>query len=144
MLIVKNKEAYFQYSIEEVIEAGIVLTGTEVKALRNKEASLNQGYIKIDQNLEAWLIQVHIAHYNFGNIYNHENIRSRKLLLHKKEIFKIKQKIKIKRLVVIPLEIYFNKKRKIKVLIGLGKGKKLYDKRQSLKEKDIQRLSVND
>jgi len=144
VLIVKNKEAYFQYSIEEVIEAGIVLTGTEVKALRNKEASLNQGYIKIDQNLEAWLIQVHIAHYNFGNIYNHENIRSRKLLLHKKEIFKIKQKIKIKRLVVIPLEIYFNKKRKIKVLIGLGKGKKLYDKRQSLKEKDIQRLSVND
>jgi SsrA-binding protein len=141
MLIVKNKEAYFHYTIEEVLEVGIVLNGTEVKALRNKEISLSQGYIKIDSNLEAWLVQVHIAHYSFGNIHNHENVRSRKLLLHKKEILKIKQKIKIKRLVVIPLEVYFNKKRKIKILIGLGKGKKLYDKRQSLKEKDLKKIN---
>lgn len=127
-LIAQNKKARHDYLILENYEAGMVLQGTEVKALRQGKCSIKEAYVQI-KNDEAWLMGSTISLYSHGNMNNHEEQRPRKLLLHKKEIRKIETEVKTQRVSVIPTKIYFNKG-KVKVEIGLGKGKKKYDKRQ--------------
>lgn len=137
LIEIKNKKAYFDYSILEELESGIVLSGTEIKSVRKGSVDLKDTFVTIKNN-EAYLLNMYIAKYEEGNIFNHEERRTRKLLLHKKEIKKLKEKVKIKGLTIIPLKLYF-KKNKVKILIGVCKGKKLYDKRASLKEKDLKK-----
>lgn len=137
MIEIKNKKAYFDYSILEEIEAGIALTGTEIKSVRNGSVDLKDTFVTIKNN-EAFLLNMYIAKYEEGNIFNHEERRTRKLLLHKSEIKKLKEKIKIEGLTLIPLKLYF-KKNKVKILVGVCKGKKLYDKRESIKERDLKK-----
>lgn len=132
-----NRKARFDYFIEEEIEAGMVLTGTEIKSIRLGKVNLKDSYAII-RNEEIYLLNTHISSYEKGNIFNHEEERTRKLLLHKKEIKKLNQKVILEGYTLIPLKIYFVKG-KAKVLIGLCKGKKNYDKREVIKERDIQR-----
>lgn len=134
-----NKKATFNYYISSDIEAGIVLTGTEVKSLRKGSADIKDSYIRIKNN-EIYIINMYIAKYDEGNIFNHDERKERKLLLHKKEIKKLKIENDIDGNSLIPLKIYF-KKNKVKVLIGVCRGKKNYDKRESIKEKDLKRLN---
>lgn len=134
---IKNKKAYFDYFVEREIEAGIVLKGTEIKSIRKGSANLKDCYCRI-KNDEVFLLNMFIAKYEEGNRFNHEERRTRKLLLHKKEIKKIKDEIMLDGYALIPLKMYF-KKDKIKVLIGVCKGKKLYDKRETIKERDLKR-----
>ena len=133
-----NRYAKFQYQILETIEAGIELLGTEVKSIRNGKANLRDGYCSFRDD-EILLLNVHISpHKNVGSFFNHDPLRNRKLLLHKKEIIKLKINSEKKGLTIIPLSIYL-KGPWIKVTIGIGKGKKLHDKRQADKQKDIKR-----
>jgi len=134
---VKNRKAYFNYEILDTIEVGIVLKGTEIKSIRNAHVSLDNSYAVI-KNDEVYLLNTFIKQYKEGNIYNHDESRSRKLLLHKKEIKKLKDAIEKERMTLIPLKLYFVKN-KVKILIGICRGKKNYDKRESLKEKDMKR-----
>lgn len=136
-LIANNKKAYYDYFIEDKIEAGICLQGTEVKSLRLGKCSIKESYIKIT-NGEVFIIGMHIDTYENGNIYNHEETRTRKLLLKKSEILKLQQQVDKNGYTLVPLRIYFSNQY-AKVEIGLAKGKKKYDKRQSLKEKDMKR-----
>lgn len=131
---IKNKKAYFDYFIESEIEAGLVLVGTEIKSIRNGSCNLKDSYAIIKNN-EAFILGMYIAKYEEGNRFNHEETRTRKLLLNKKEILKIKSSIEKEGYSLIPLKLYF-KKNKIKLLLGIAKGKKLYDKRETMKEKD--------
>ena len=137
-LIASNKKASFDYLLFDRFEAGIALLGTEIKSLRKNGANLKDSYVKITDNLEAYLINCHISPYQFGNIFNHEPMRDRRLLLNKKEILKILNKIKQEKYTVVPVKMYFSS-RWAKLEIGLAKGKKLYDKRESIKKKDIER-----
>lgn len=137
MIEVKNKRAYFDYTVLEELEVGIALTGTEIKSVRKGSIDLKDSFINIKNN-EAYIINMYIAKYEEGNIFNHDERRTRKLLLHKKEIYKIKEKVKQESLTLIPLKLYF-KKNKVKILMGICKGKKLYDKRASIKEKDLKK-----
>ena len=137
MIEIKNKKASFDYFIEEEIEAGIVLTGTEVKSIREGLANLKDCYAVI-KNGEVFLLNMYIGKYNDASIFNHDERRTRKLLLNKKEILKLRDKVDISGYTLIPIKMYF-KNNKVKMLIGLGKGKKNYDKRESIKEKDIKR-----
>ena len=137
MIEIKNKKAYFDYTILDSIEAGISLVGTEIKSVRKGSVDLKDSFITIKNN-EAFLLNMYIAKYEEGNIFNHDERRTRKLLLHKKEIKKLKEKISIEGLTLIPLKLYF-KKNYVKVLVGICKGKKLYDKRASIKERDLKR-----
>lgn len=137
MIEIKNKKAYFDYEILEEIEAGIVLTGTEIKSIRSGNANLKDSYAVIKNN-EAFLLNMHISEYKEGNIFNHEEKRTRKLLLHKKEILKLRDKIVLNGNTLVPLKLYF-KNNRVKILLGLAKGKKLYDKRETIKERDINR-----
>ena len=132
-----NRKARHDYFIEEEIEAGIVLTGTEIKSIRNGKANIKDSYAII-KNGEAFILNMHISKYDEGNIFNHEETRTRKLLLNKKEIYKLRDSIEKAGYTLVPLKIYF-KGNYAKVLIGLAKGKHNYDKRESLKEKDMQR-----
>ena len=134
---VKNRKAYFNYEVLDTIEVGIVLKGTEIKSIRNAHVSLDNSYAVI-KNDEVYLLNTFIKQYKEGNIYNHDESRSRKLLLHKKEIKKLKDAIEKERMTLIPLKLYFVKN-KVKILIGICRGKKKYDKRESLKEKDMKR-----
>ena len=136
-IISKNRKAFHNYQIGDSLEAGIVLQGTEVKALRAAKVNLQDGWVDI-KNGEAFLREVHIGHYSHGNRQNHLETRSRKLLFNKREIEKLERQMAEKGLTLVPLKIYF-KGRHIKVEIGLGKGKKLYDKRESSKQKDAKR-----
>ena len=136
-LIANNKKAYYDYFIEDKIEAGICLQGTEVKSLRLGKCSIKESYIKIT-NGEVFIIGMHIATYENGNIYNHEETRTRKLLLKKSEILKLQQQVDKNGYTLVPIRVYFSNQY-AKVEIGLAKGKKKYDKRQSLKEKDMKR-----
>ena len=131
---IKNKKAYFDYEILEEYEAGIVLKGTEIKSIRAGKANLKDSYAIIRNN-EVFLLNTHISHYEQGNIFNHDETRTRKLLLHKKEILKIKEALEQKGLTLIPLKLYF-KENYAKIILGLAKGKKLYDKRESIKKRD--------
>lgn len=134
-----NKKANFNYYIEDTIEAGIELVGTEVKAIRKGSADIKEAFIKIRNN-EAYILNMYIAKYEEGNMFNHDERRNRKLLLHKREILKLKKEIELDGITLVPLKLYL-KKNKIKVLVGIAKGKKSYDKRQSIKEKDLKRLN---
>lgn len=136
---IKNKKAYFDYFIEDEVEAGIVLVGSEIKSLRNGSADIKESHIII-RNDEAYLLNMYIAPYEEANQFNHEDRRTRKLLLHKKQIEKIKEKIKVEGYTIVPLKLYF-KRQYVKVLIGVAKGKKLYDKRETIKKRDLDRES---
>ncbi len=136
-LICNNKKAYHDYFIEEKFEAGLVLQGTEVKSLRAGKANLNDSFMLVRDG-EAYLHNLNISHYEFGNRQNHQPDRNRKLLLHRREIDRLYGRIREKGLSVIPLRLYF-KNGLVKVEIGLAKGKKLYDKREDMKEKDSKR-----
>ena len=133
-----NKKARFNYFIEDELEAGLVLTGTEIKSLRKGSCDIVDSYIRI-KNEEAYLINMYVAKYEEGNIFNHDERRERKLLLHKKEIRKLKELIDRDGYTLIPIRVYL-KKNIVKVLVGLCKGKKNYDKRESIKERDLKRL----
>ena len=137
MIEIKNKKAYFDYEILEEIECGVVLTGTEIKSIRNSNVNLKDSYAII-RNGEVYLLNMHISEYKEGNIFNHNETRTRKLLLHKKEILKLRDKIELNGNTLVPLKLYF-KGNKVKILLGLAKGKKTYDKRETIKERDINR-----
>ena len=132
-----NRRARHDYFIEEEYECGIVLTGTEIKSIRNGKCNIKDSYGTIRNN-ELYLLNMFVSHYEEGNIFNHNETRTRKLLMHKKEILKLNDKIRLEGYTLIPLKIYF-KKNKAKLLIGVCKGKKNYDKRESIKERDIKR-----
>ena len=132
-----NREARFNYFILEEIECGIALVGTEIKSIKEGNSNIKDSYAII-KNSEVYLLNMYIKEYKEGNIFNHDPRRTRKLLLHKQEIRKLEAKVSQEGLTLVPLKVYFNKN-KVKVLIGLCKGKKLYDKRESLKEKDLKR-----
>lgn len=134
---IENRKAKFDYFIEDTYEAGIVLKGTEIKSIREGKCNLKDSYAIIRNN-EVFLLNVHISSYDKGNVFNHEETRTRKLLLNKKEILKLKSKIDMEGYTLIPLKVYF-KNGRAKVLIGVAKGKKDYDKRESIKKKDIER-----
>lgn len=133
-----NRKAGFDYFIEEELEAGIVLTGTEIKSIRKGSVDLKDTYIRIKNN-EAYVINMYIAKYEEGNIFNHDERRERKLLLHKKEIIKLNNLCNRDGYTLIPIRLYL-KKYLVKISIGVCKGKKNYDKRESIKEKDLKRL----
>ena len=132
-----NRKAHYDYFIKDTYEAGIELQGTEIKSIRKGNANINDSYARI-KNGEVFLTNMYIGKYKEGNIFNHEERRERKLLLHKKEILKIDNEITTKRYTLIPLKIYFVKG-KAKIELGVCQGKKLYDKRESIKERDIKR-----
>ncbi len=137
-IIARNKKALHSYDVIEKYEAGIQLTGTEVKSLRDNSCQLRDCYISIRKG-EAWLVNVHIAPYRHGGWDNVDPERTRKLLLHKQQIRLLDQKIKRQGYTLIPLSIYFNKDSRVKLEIALAKGKKLHDKRQAIAEKDAKR-----
>ena len=134
---IRNRKANHEYFVGETFEAGIVLTGTEIKSLRAGKAQINDAFVRVD-NGEAVMYQSHISEYDFGNINNHNPARPRKLLLHKKEILKLKAATDSGGTAIIPLKIYF-KKALAKVLIALCAGKKLYDKREDIKKREAMR-----
>ena len=131
-----NREAKFNYFIEEEYECGIVLQGTELKSIRDGKANIKDSYATIRNN-ELFLLNMHISPYKEGNIFNHEERRTRKLLMHKREIIKINNRLTQEGLTLVPLKVYF-KKNKVKILLGLCKGKKLFDKRETIKQRDLQ------
>lgn len=136
-IIAQNKKARHDYTISDTYEAGLVLQGTEIKAIRNRRINLKDGFIRIRKG-EAYLYNVHISPYEQGNLFNHDPLRTRKLLLHKKQIKKLEEEQKQAGITIVPLKVYL-KDGYAKVLIGVAKGKKLYDKRQALKEKAVKR-----
>lgn len=135
---IKNKKASFEYHLNDVYLAGIMLTGTEIKSIRASKASVNEAYC-IFQNGVIWIKNMHIAEYDPGSYNNHEPKRDRKLLLNKKEIEKIEKELKIKGTTLIPLELFINEKGLAKLKIALATGKKLYDKRDDIKTKESKR-----
>jgi SsrA-binding protein len=136
--IAVNRRARHEYFIEATFETGIVLTGTEVKALRLGKGNLQDSYAQI-QNNEIYLYNCHISPYDFGNRFNHEPLRTRKLLLHRGEIVRLFSKVREKGLTLVPLQMYFNERGRVKVEIALARGKKLYDKREDLAKRDAGR-----
>lgn len=136
-VVTQNKKAFHDYFILDTYEAGIELKGTEIKSVRLGHVNLKDAFIRF-KNDEAFIENMHIAPYEQGNIFNHEPLRNRKLLLHKKQIKKLQREVKENGLTVVPTKLYFNTS-KLKVEIALAKGKKLYDKRQDLKAKDAKR-----
>lgn len=137
MIEINNKKARFDYFIEDEIECGIVLKGTEIKSIRQGLANLKDCYAII-RNGEVFLINMYIGKYNDASIFNHDERRARKLLLNKKEILKLRDKIEISGYTLVPIKLYF-KGNKAKISLGVCKGKKNYDKRESMKERDIKR-----
>jgi SsrA-binding protein len=136
-VLARNRQASHEYQLLEFLEAGIQLTGTEVKALRAGLAHLREGYVRVE-NGEAWLIQVHIGQYEMGNRQNHEPERRRRLLLHRREIEYLDGRVRLGGLTLIPLRLYL-KNNRIKVEIAIARGKKLWDKRQAIAERDARR-----
>ena len=141
-LIAKNPTAFHNYDINDKLEVGIVLSGTEIKSIRSGKANLKDSYAVI-KNGEVYIVGMHISPYEHGNIFNKDPLRVRKLLLHKSEINKLLGKTKEKGVAIVPLKVYF-KGSLVKVEIGLAKGKKLYDKRQDIAKKDQQREAQRD
>lgn len=135
--IAKNPVAYHNYTIQDTLEVGIVLTGTEIKSIRSGKVNLKDSYAAIT-NGEVYVYSMHISPYEFGNIFNKDPLRPRKLLLHKREIFKLVGLIKQQGYTLIPISLYF-RGNKVKMQLGIGKGKKLYDKREEIAKKDAQR-----
>lgn len=139
MIEINNRKAYFDYFVEKEIECGIVLTGTEIKSIRNGSVSIKDTFARI-KNDEIFVTNMYIAKYDEGNRFNHEERRSRKLLMHKNEIRRLAEDIKLQGYTLVPLKLYF-KGDKVKVLLGVCRGKKLYDKRETIKERDLARES---
>ena len=135
---IKNRSAYHEYFIDTKYEAGMVLLGTEVKSIRGGKVSFNDSYCLVHKG-EIWIKSLHIAEYSHGTVNNHDPMRERKLLLQKKELRKLEAKMKEKGLTLVPLRIFFNEKGLAKMELGLGKGKKQYDKRETLKARDTER-----
>lgn len=135
---IKNKKASYEYTFLEKFTAGLILTGTEIKSIREAKANIADAYC-VFRDSELFIINMHIAEYTFGNIYNHDPKRDRKLLLGKRELKKLKVKLNDKGLTIIPTLLFINEKGLAKLNIALAKGKKLYDKRESIKNKDLQR-----
>lgn len=135
---IRNRQAYFEYFIDTKYEAGMVLLGTEVKSLRDGKASFNDSYCQIHKG-EVWLKSFHISEYSHGTVNNHDPLRDRKLLLEKREIRKIEAKLKEKGFTLIPLRIFFTEKNLAKIEIGLARGKKMHDKRETIKKRDVER-----
>ena len=137
MIEINNRKASFDYFIEDTYECGIVLRGTEIKSIRKGSANLKDTYARIKNN-EVFLINMYIGTYTEGNRFNHDERRERKLLLHKKEIYKIRDKVEMDGYSLVPIKLYL-KNGKAKIVLAVARGKKNYDKRQSIKEKDIKR-----
>jgi len=135
---IQNRSAFHDYSIEDKYDAGMVLVGTEVKSIREGKVSFVDSFCIFDKG-ELWVRNMHIAEYKFGTTNNHLAVHDRKLLLTKRELRKLEASMKEKGYTIVPLKIYFNEKGLAKMQIGLGKGKKHYDKRESIKKKDIER-----
>lgn len=135
----ENRRARFDYELDERFEAGVMLVGTEVKALRTGKATIAESYASVERSGEIFLINANIPEYLQGNRFNHEPKRPRKLLLHAKEIAKITQGVEREGMTIVPLRIYFNEQGRAKIAIALGKGKKLHDKRETDKQRDWQR-----
>ncbi|MGE5892762.1 MAG: SsrA-binding protein SmpB [bacterium] len=136
-IVAQNRKAYHDYTIEETWEAGISLTGTEVKSIREGKVNLKDSYVIIKDH-EAFLLHCHVSPYSHGNIMNHDPLRTRKLLMHRREIEKLLGKITQKGYSLIPLKIYFKGPR-IKVEVGIARGKKVYEKREAVKEREAKR-----
>ena len=136
-ITIENRKAWHDYHIEDSVTCGVTLTGTEVKSIRSGKAQLRDSFAKIEKG-EVWLYNCHISPYQHGNRFNHPPIRKRKLLLHKKEILRIYNKIREKNLTLIPLKIFFSNNW-AKLELGLGRGKKIYDKRDAIKKKELQK-----
>jgi SsrA-binding protein len=136
--VATNRTARYEYFIEESFEAGVVLTGTEIKSVRAGKVSLQEGFVLI-RNGEAWLLNVHIAHFAQGNRNNHEEMRQRKLLLHKSEIAKLHAQVTLRNWTIVPLRIYINDRGRAKVEIGLARGKQTHDKRDTIAKRDSDR-----
>ncbi len=141
--IALNRRARHEYAIDDTIEAGILLTGTEIKSVRAHKVSLADAYARIDRG-EAWLVGAHIAPWEGGNRFNHEPKRDRKLLLHRDEIDELLGKTKSKGLSLIPLRLYINERGKAKLELGLGKGKQIHDRRRDIAERDARRQMERD
>ncbi|MFL5774121.1 MAG: SsrA-binding protein SmpB [Flavisolibacter sp.] len=138
MIEIKNRQAFYEYYIDDKYVAGIVLTGTEVKSLREGKASFNDSFCVVHKS-ELYIRSFHISEYSHGTVNNHDPVRERKLLLTKREIKKVEAKMKEKGYTIIPLRLFFNEKNLVKVEIGLAKGKKLHDKRDTIKQRDTER-----
>jgi SsrA-binding protein len=136
--VAENRRARFEYFIEDVVEAGIMLTGTEVKSLRKGQASIAESFAEVKDG-QMWLINATIQEFSHGNIFNHEPKRPRKLLLHGRQIERMETAVTRQGMTIVPLTIYFNGTGRAKIEIALGKGKKLHDKRETSKERDWQR-----
>ena len=139
---IQNRKVNFDYEIIDTFEAGIVLTGTEIKSIRLGKCNLKDSYAIIKNN-EIFILNMHISQYEQGNRFNHEETRTRKLLMHKKEILKLRDKLDIEGFTLVPIKLYF-KGNKAKLMLGLAKGKKNYDKRETIKKKDIERQIARD
>lgn len=136
---IENRKARYDYFVEDTYECGIVLKGTEIKSIRAGKANLKDSY-GIIKNNELYILNMHISQYESGNIFNHDEKRTRKLLANKKEILKMRDKINIEGYTLVPLKLYF-KNGKAKILIGVAKGKKNYDKRETIKQRDIDKYN---
>ncbi len=136
---IKNKKASFEYHILQTYEAGIVLSGTEVKSIRYGKANINEAYCLFDKNNELWIKNMHISEYKLGTHYNHEPRRDRKLLLKKSELKKIQRRVMEKGNSIVPIRVFFSERGLVKIEIASAQGKKSFDKRQSIKEKDMKR-----
>ncbi len=136
-----NRKAHFNYTIIEEVEAGIVLVGSEVKSIRDGKATINEAFV-IEKDGELFLSNSHVSEYKGANRFNHEPNRLRKLLLHRKQVRRIIGQITKESFTAVPLKLFFNKKNFLKVLIGVGKGKKLYDKRETIKKRDDARRAA--
>ena len=137
-VLVQNRRVRFDYEIIQTVEAGLELRGTEVKSSREGRVNLNEGYCRISERMEAFLINVHVSHYGFGNRHNHDPLRERKLLLHRGEIKRFYGQVREQGLTLVPLRLYL-KKGRIKAELALVKGRKAHDKRELMKKRDAQR-----
>lgn len=136
---IQNNKANYDYFIEDTYECGIVLKGSEIKSIRNGKANIKDSY-GIIKNNELYILNMHISKYENSGVFSHDELRTRKLLVHKKEIYKLKQKINQEGYTLIPLKLYF-KDGRAKILIGVAKGKKNYDKRETIKQRDIDKYN---
>jgi len=136
-VLATNRQAFYNYFIEDRLEAGIALLGTEVKSLRQGRANLKDSYAMVRQG-EVWLLNCHISPYSHGNLNNHDPLRERKLLLHREEIRRLDRKRRLSGITLVPLRLYV-RKGKVKVELGMARGKKLYDKREAIKQRDLDR-----
>ena len=136
--LAKNRKARFEYEIQNTMEVGIVLKGTEVKSIRAGQINITESFCRVDDHLQVYLLNAHVSQYDYGNIHNHDPLRPRRLLLHRSEIRRLYGQVKEQGLTLIPIKIYL-KGGIIKMELALGRGKKMYDKRQTMKKRDAER-----